>query len=502
MNHIRPIRLLTLSILAPFALGANALAESAAKTPEIKVDNTPLSPSATTYAPVVDKVAPCIVTISTSKNVKLSENPYFKDPFFRRFFGVPDEDEEGADRAPRRGAPQNRNEKPRKQNMGLGSGVIVSTDGHILTNNHVIDGADDIVVTLGNDKHEYKATKIGTDPGSDLAVLKIDGAKVTAVTFTDSDLVRVGDVVLAVGNPFGLTRSASVGIVSATGRGGMRMAQYENYIQTDASINPGNSGGALVDIQGRLVGINTSIFSRSGGNEGIGFAVPANLARGVMESILKNGRVIRGFLGIGPQEVDEDLAEKFKLSSTAGALVSEVRPSSPAEKAGIKVGDVVTEVNGKKIEGPRELVLLVGAMNPGAKVDVKVLRDGQDKVLTAELVERTDRELASTSEPSKPNAEPDVLDGVTVSDVDPQVRREFNLSDETKGAVVTKVEADSPCAEAGIKAGDVIQEIDRKPVANAKQAVEMSEKVKKEKKVLLLVSTKGAARFVMVERKD
>ena len=311
MHPIRRTRLFTFSLLA---LGASALAEPV-KIPEIKVDSTPLPPTAASYAPVVEKVTPCIVTISTSKNVRASDNPNLRDPFFRRFFGIPEEGDEDGSKTPRRGGRGEKSEKsdkPRKQMMGLGSGVIVSTEGHILTNNHVIDGADDIVVTIGKDKHEYKAKKIGGDPGSDLAVLKIDDAKVSAITFTDSDKVRVGDVVLAVGNPFGLTRSVSSGIVSSIGRSNLQMAQYESYIQTDASINPGNSGGALVDVEGRLVGINTSIFSRSGGNEGIGFAVPSNLARSVMESLLKNGRVIRGFLGIGlekEESVTEELAK-------------------------------------------------------------------------------------------------------------------------------------------------------------------------------------------------
>jgi serine protease Do len=499
MKHHRLLTVFTL-----LALEAGSAAQQAAKIPEIKVDNAPLPANAPSYAPVVEKVAPCIVTISTSRNVTgrdLPNLPNLRDPFFRRFFGLPDEEEEP--RTPRRNAP-GRTERPQKQMMGLGSGVVVSPEGHILTNNHVIDGADDIIVTLGNGRQEYKATQIGTDPSTDLAVLKIDAEKLTAITFTDSDRVRIGDVVLAVGNPFGLTRSVSAGIVSSIGRSGMRMAAYENYIQTDASINPGNSGGALVDSQGRLVGINTSIFSRSGGNEGIGFAVPSNLARNVMENLLKHGRVIRGFLGVSMEmNVTDALAKELKIPAEGGVVVTSVEENSPAEKAGIKTYDVIVGIDDRKIVSPQELRLMVSALTPGTKLEIKVQRDGQPKNFTVELAELPAEKLAGLRDPVKPAAsDPDVLDGVEVADVDSQLRRELGLPDDAKGAVVTKIDPESPSAEAGIKVGDIIQEIARKPVANAREAIAMSEQVKKDKKVLLLISTRGASRFVMVERKE
>lgn len=497
MKSCRLFPRLALTLALPLSLAATAFAQKA--VPEIKVDATPLPSSATTYATVVDKVAPCIVTISTSKNVRMSDNPYFRDPFFRRFFGLPEEDE---DATPRRNAPGG-SERQRRQSTGLGSGVIVTPEGHILTNNHVIDGADDIIITIGSEKREYKATKVGTDPDTDLALLKIDATGLPAITFTDSDRLRIGDVVLAIGNPFGLTRSVSAGIVSSTGRAFQRqMARYENYIQTDASINPGNSGGALVDIQGRLVGINTSIFSRSGGNEGIGFAVPANLARGIMESILKNGRVVRGYLGIEMQDVDDNLAEELKYSGKGGVVITQVVPGSPAEKAGFKRYDVVVEVEGRKIEDGRSLQLYVASLSPGARVATKVVRDGQEKAFTVELGELPTRDLARRSAPEKTDPDPDVLDGVTVADLDAASRREYNVPEDVKGALVTQVDPESPSAEKGIRVGDVIQEIARQPVTSAEQAVALSEKVKKEKKVLLLVSTRGATRFVTVERKE
>lgn len=489
------LALLLSAVFAPLASAAEP-----EKTPAVKVDPTPLPQATglTTFAPVVEKVAPSVVTIATSKMVKLGKNPYFNDPMFRRFFGIPD----GEDDSQKDEAPGAKGGKKKKQMMGLGSGVVVSAEGHILTNNHVIEGADEIIVTVGSAKHEYKATKIATDPSTDIAVLKIEPTtKLAAITFADSDKIRVGDLAIAVGNPFGLTQSVTMGIVSATGRGGTGITDYENFIQTDASINPGNSGGALVDTQGRLIGINTAIFSRSGGNQGIGFAVPANLAHTVMDGLIKNGKVSRGFLGIALQPLSEELAKAFKIETDAGALVAAVTEKSPAEKAGVKSGDVVVEVEGKKVEGPRELQLMVAGMAPGSKVDVKLLRDGKEKVVKIELGERPNMKVAAGGQPEKPS-DPDVLDGVTVADIDAEARKKFGLPENTKGVVIAEIDADSASADAGLKVGDVIHEINREPVESSKQAVDLSEKVKKEKKVLLRVSTKGNSRYVVVERKD
>jgi len=505
------------SVLTPSLITHPARAQNAENPPAaVKVDPAPVAekPGAmTSFAPVVQKVAPSVVTVSTSKNMRpgqMRNNPLLNDPTFRRFFGIPDDDEDGSQPLSppqRRGRNNNNNNKnnrdgSRLQPMGLGSGVIVSPEGHILTNNHVVEGADDIVVTIGRETHEYKAKKVGTDPKTDLAVLKIEGKNLPAITFGDSDKIRVGDIAIAVGNPFGLTQSVSMGVVSATGRAmGIIEAGYENFIQTDASINPGNSGGALVDVEGRLIGINTAIFSRTGGNQGIGFAVPSNLAHGIMESILKNGRVVRGYLGTNIQPLDEDLAAEFKIKDHNGALVSAVRPDSPAAKAGIATGDVITEVEGRKVEGPRELMLMVASMAPGTKVNVKLTRDGHEKVIPVELAELPGEktELAQ----NKPETDaPDVLDGVGVSDIDDAVRKELDIPEGTKGVVITNVEADSPSAAAGLKRGDVILEIEKQPVTTAKQAVDLSEKLKTQKKVLLRVSSKGQTRYVIVGNKD
>jgi serine protease Do len=332
--------------------------------------------------------------------------------------------------------------------------------------------------------------------------LKIEpNAKLHEITFADSDKLKVGDIAIAVGNPFGLTQSVTMGIVSALGRGDTHITDYENFIQTDASINPGNSGGALVDIDGRLIGINTAIFSRSGGNQGIGFAVPANLAHSVMDSLIKNGKVSRGFLGIALQPLSDELAKEFKLDGSTGALVAEVTTKSPAEKAGIEAGDVVVSVNDKKIDGPRELQLLVAAIAPGTKVDVKLIRDGKEKTVNVLLGERPSNKIAANDQPES-KGEPDVLDGVTVGDINAETRKQFELPDSSKGVVITEIDPDSPSAEAGLKVGDVIHEINREPISSAKEAVDLSEKVKQEKKVLLRVSTKGSTRYVVVERKD
>ena len=494
--------LLAFAAIAPLGFAQAPAPAPAKEVPAVKVDPKPLPQIAgtlTTFAPVVEKVAPNVCTIATSKmirrNAAQQDNPMLRDPMFRRFFGIPDGQDEAA---PDDGKPG----RKRRQMTGLGSGVIVSAEGHIITNNHVIEGADEIIVRIGNGKQEFKATKIGTDPGTDIAVLKIEGAgKLSGITFADSDKLRVGDLAIAVGNPFNLTQSVTMGIISALGRGGTGITEYENFIQTDASINPGNSGGALVDTEGRLIGINTAIFSRTGGNQGIGFAVPANLAKTVMESLIKTGKVSRGFLGIAMQPLSDELAKAFKIENNAGVLVAEVTAKGPAEKAGVQSGDVVVAINGQKVEGPREMQLIVAAIPPGTKVELKLMRDGQDKTVSVDLAERPNLRAAANT-PAEKLDEPDVLDGVTVGDLDTEARKKFGVPEEAKGVVITEIDADSASAEAGLKVGDVIHEIERQAITTSKQAVELSEKVKKQKKVLLRVSTKGSSRFVIVEHKE
>jgi serine protease Do len=307
----------------------------------------------------------------------------------------------------------------------------------------------------------------------------------------------VGDIVLAVGNPFGVGQTVTTGIVSATGRGNLGIEDYEDFIQTDAAINPGNSGGALVDVEGRLIGINTAIFSRSGGNQGIGFAVPSDLARNVMDSLIKYGRVTRGYLGVMIQDITPSLAKEFKLKDTTGALVGDVVADGPAAKAGLKDGDVVVEYNGKQVSDSRRLRLAVGETKPGTTVPVKILRDGATKTLQVTVKPLPGSE--EVAQVSTTNTEDTgTLNGVGVSDLDRQTRQELKVPEHIKGAVITEVQPDSPAAEAGLKQGDIILEINRQPVKTANEAVRMTEHPK-DKITLLRVWSNGGSRYVVVD---
>ena len=433
------------------------------------------------YAPVVKLVAPAVVKIETTttiKNTPALDMPGFNDPFLQQFFG----------RQSRRMPPQHQH--------GIGSGVIVTKDGYILTNNHVVDGANEVTVTL-TDGREFSAKVVGRDPKSDIAVVKIAADNLPVVPVADSDKVEVGDVVLAVGNPFGVGQTVTKGIVSAKERGGMGIEDYENFIQTDAAINPGNSGGALVDVDGRLIGINTAILSRSGGSQGVGFAVPSDIARGVMQSLVAYGHVTRGYLGVRIRDVTPVLAEAFKLKDNTGALVSDISPDSPAEKAGFKDGDVVLEFDGKKVTDSRHLKLEVADTKPGATVPVEVLRNGEKQALKV-----TVKALPGTEELAKNN--PDTgndtgtLNGVGVADVDQQVRSQFNIPKTVTGAVITQVDPASPAAEAGLKPGDVIEEINHHPVKSADDAVSLTSNPS-DKRTLLRIWTDGGSDYVVVD---
>jgi serine protease Do len=313
----------------------------------------------------------------------------------------------------------------------------------------------------------------------------------------DSDKVQVGDIVLAVGNPFGVGQTVTTGIVSATGRGNLGIEDYEDFIQTDAAINPGNSGGALVDVEGRLIGINTAIFSRSGGNQGIGFAIPSGLARNVMDSLISYGRVARGYLGVMIQDVTPALAKEFKLKDTGGALIGDVVPRGPADKAGLKDGDVVLEYNGKNVIDSRRLRLAAGETKPGTTVPVKILRNGESKTLeiTVQQVPGSE-DLAKNNTPN--GTDNGTLNGVGVSDLDQQTRQGLKLPDNVKGVVITEVQPDSPAAEAGLKQGDIIQEINRHPVKTADEAVRLTENTK-DKVTLLRIWSNGGSHYVVVD---
>jgi serine protease Do len=460
------------------------------------VDERPLSREIgghNSFAPVVKKVAPGVVKVftttrlhNTSFNGNGNGTPPEMDDMLRRFFGS---------QFPGGRAPQRNFEAPRQQ--GIGSGVIATKDGYILTNNHVVDGADEVKVAL-QDGREFTAKVIGRDPKTDVAVIKVDAKDLPAVAMADSDKVEVGDVVLAVGNPFGIGQTVTTGIVSATGRGNAIGLDYEDFIQTDAAINPGNSGGALVDAEGRLIGINTAILSRSGGNQGIGFAIPANLARDVMENLVKDGRVTRGYLGVMIQDVTPALAREFKLKETQGALIGEVTQRSPAEKAGLKEGDVILEFNGKKVTDSRHLKLEAARTKPGESVPVKILRDGTSKTVEVAVKEMPGTEQLAKNDGQHGHDDNGTLNGVTVADLDRNARQQFELPANMKGVVVTDVDPNSAAAESGLKPGDIIQEINRKPVHTADEAVKMTENTT-DKTSLLRVWRNGGSRFVVVD---
>jgi serine protease Do len=443
----------------------------------------------TTFAPIVEKVAPSVVTVFTTQTVSRGLTTFpFGDDTLRQFFGGQSPQRQG------------------KQTLqGLGSGVIVSPDGYILTANHVVSGAEEIMIGLGTDLRRLKAKKVGTDPGTDVALLKIEEKNLPSIAFADSEKARAGDIVLAIGNPFGLRQTVTMGIISAVGRGGMGIVDYENFIQTDAAINMGNSGGALVDTEGRLLGINTAIFSRSGGNQGIGFAIPANLARDVMQSLREKGRVVRGYIGASVQTLTPELADAMKLKGQlAGALVGEVTPKSPTETAGIKTGDVITAVNGKKVSDARELRLMIGSLAPATKVQIEVNRDGQSKTFNVELGEmpaganeQSDAEV-SQEEPAQPE-KATVFGGVAVADITDDVRKALNLSKDVTGAVIAEIDEDSPAAKAGLREGDVIQEVNKQPVRNAKDLVAISKKLRPNDKILIRVWSQGRSGFVALE---
>lgn len=490
----RLIALVVGGTLAITAVAFSQRADSDKKRPDVtlKLDERPIERSTTqnSYSPVVKKVSPGVVKVYTTTAARPTAyrggggGAPDMDDLMRRFFGDRFEQPRQG-----RGFPM-----PRQQ--GIGSGVIITKDGYILTNNHVVDGADQVRVAL-QDGREFDAKVIGRDPKSEVAVIKIEAKDLPAVPLADSDNVEVGDVVLAVGNPFGIGQTVTTGIVSATGRGSTLGLDYEDFIQTDAAINPGNSGGALVDIEGRLIGINTAILSRSGGNQGIGFAIPTNLAKDVMESLVRDGHVTRGYLGVMIQDLTPELAEQFKVKSgTKGALVGDVSPKAPADKAGVKSGDVVVEFNGKRVNDSRHLKLQVARTAPGTAVPMKVLRDGSEKTLQVKVQELPGSNVARASSTSADDE--GTLNGVAVADLDQRAREQLKVPSSVNGAVITEVAPDSQAAEAGLRPGDVILEINREKIKNAEQAVELT-KNSEEKRTLLRVWRDGGSRFVLVD---
>ena len=472
--------LLTAGVSALLTARAGDQPPAKTKSMGLVIDDHPLARDAragVSYAEVVKRVMPSVVkeeVTTAAKEASVDMPGLPDDPFFRQFFGLPF------------GGGRQRVLTPPEH--GLGSGVIVTKDGYILTNCHVVNGADKVKVTL-QDGREFTAKVIGKDTGSDVAVVKIDARDLPAITLADSSKIEVGDVVLAVGNPFGLGQTVTMGIVSATGRVAMDL-KYQDFIQTDAAINPGNSGGALVDTDGRLVGVNTAIFSRSGGNEGIGLAIPTDLARQVMVSLVKDGKVIRGYIGVGIQPLTAALAKQFALKSDQGALIDEVKPDGPAAKAGLKSGDVILQFDGKPIADGRRLQFAVASVTPGEKVPVRIWRDGAAKTVDVMVAEMPGEEQLAKNGPGEADSN-DTLQGVAVADLNAQMRQQFSIPSRIQGALVTQVDASSAAADAGLKEGDVIQEINRQPVRSADDAVRLTSNAKDRITLLRVWSNNG-----------
>jgi serine protease Do len=431
------------------------------------------------YAPVVEQTSPSVVTIRSERTVKNVSQDLPDDPLFRQFFG---------NRAPRQLPPQHEG--------GLGSGVIVRPDGYILTNHHVVEGADHVTVEL-TDGRVFKAKVIGSDAPSDLAVVKIDGSNLQPLTLGNSDGVRTGDVVLALGNPLGVGQTVTMGIVSAKGRatGGAGDGSFEDFIQTDAPINRGNSGGALVNTRGELIGINSQILSPSGGNIGIGFAIPANMARNVMTQLIDHGEVHRGRLGVTIQPVTSDIARSLGLSQVRGALVSDVQSGSPAEQGGIHRGDVITAIDGTPVTDGNTLRNHVAEMQPGTKAHLTLLRNNKEENVTVTLAElKAEGPDASSSEGSSDGTS----FGLSVQPLTRETARQLGVT-ATSGVVVAEVQPSSRAAEAGLRNGDVIEQVDGKAVQSA-DALESALKTG-DRPALLLVHRGATTVFVTLDRK-
>ena len=451
----------------------------------------PAAGSDRNFVEVAKAVTPTVVNISTTRISRLPEGHAggapFDDPSFKRFFG---------DELFRRfEAPKDRRER------SLGSGVIADANGYIITNNHVVSKADEIRI-LFSDKRSLTAKVVGTDPKTDIAVIKVDAKDLPTIPWADSDKLQVGEYVLAIGNPFGLNQTVTMGIVSAVGRANVGIAEYEDFIQTDAAINPGNSGGALVNARGELIGINTAIFSQSGGYMGIGFAVPSNMVRSVMDQLIKGGKVVRGYLGVSIQELTSDLARQFGVTETRGVLVSDILADSPAKRAKLERGDVIVEFDGRAVENPTQFRNLVAQTPIGKKVRVKFLRGGKERDLEVTIAEQP-KTIAQSESPGDEGGEArasGVFAGMDVRELTPELARRFNLPREDKGGViVARIAEGSPAGEAGLQGGDLLTEINRKPIANLRDFQSVTGSLAAKEPALVLVIRNGRNFYLTIK---
>lgn len=462
---------------------ASNVAESPPSTGTAQCTNRPALEgelSGQPFVRIAKRAKASVVNVSPVRKTKQEgqsfRNPFFDDPFFRRFFG-----EEFERRMP----------APREfQQQGLGSGVIVTSDGYIITNNHVVEGADELNVSLP-DKRTFEARVIGTDPKTDVAVIKIDASNLSALPWGDASQLEVGEMVLAVGNPFGLSQTVTMGIISAIGRANVGIVDYEDFIQTDAAINPGNSGGALVNLKGELIGINTAIFSQSGGHMGIGFAIPSNMAKSVMQSLVKHGKVIRGWLGVSIQDVTPDLAKEFGAAENTGALVGDVMEDSPASKAKLGRGDIITAYNGVPVRDSNHLRGLVAETPPGTTARLSVLRDKKPLDINITIGELP-KELAKASRGGSGKGE-HALAGITVENL-----RQSARSKASSGVVVTEIEPDSSAERAGLQKGDIILEVNRKPVKDVRDFERLTSQLTPQSAVLILLNRGTSTLFLSI----
>jgi serine protease Do len=430
--------------LIPFLLimslnAANIEFKEAPKNPDriLPQDNDEIL----SFAPILKNGIDAVVNISTRTNVKMGNRPnIFNDPFFEQFFR----------RNYQGRVPQDRTQR------ALGSGVIITEDGYIVTNHHVIDGADEISVTLSGSDEEHKAKLIGSDKDSDIALIKIDAKDLHPIAFANAKDIKIGDVVFAIGNPFGVGESVTQGIVSALGKDAVGINRYENFIQTDASINPGNSGGALIDSRGALIGINTAILSRSGGNHGIGFAIPADMVKNVITQLAKNGKVSRGYMGINISHLTNKLRDIYK--NKKGVIVTNVQEGSAADKAGIKRGDLIIDIDKKSIQSPQELSRIIGEKNPNETIQIKLERDRDIQFVTLKLDDQKD--ALSFGNTSK------IIEGAQLADITPQIAQDFRLTENSKGVAIIAINPNSQAEKEGFQVGDVIIQVENSPIGS------------------------------------